>query len=60
MGFLNWFQGIVGSLILLITGIAGIIYYYKKIDSKVALIYGIYATIIIILWLFALTIFVQC
>lgn len=45
---------ILGMIILTIAAILGIIYFYKTIDSTSALIYGIYATTILILSLFAL------
>lgn len=45
---------ILGMTILTIVAILGIIYFYKTIDSTSALIYGIYATIILILLLFVL------
>lgn len=45
---------VLGMIILTIAAIWGIIYFYKTIDSTSALIYGIYATIIIILSLFVL------
>lgn len=46
---------ILGMIILTIVALLGIRYFYKTIDSTSALIYGIYAAIILILWLFVLT-----
>lgn len=45
---------VLGIIILIIAAILGIIYFYKTIDSTSALIYGIYAAIILILSLFVL------
>lgn len=40
-------------IVLIIASLIGIIYFYKEIDSMSALIYGIYATVVIIFYVFA-------
>lgn len=42
------------TLILMVCAICGVIYVKKTIDSKASIIYGIYASIIIILYVIAL------
>lgn len=44
----------IGMTILIIVGIASLIYWHKKIDSETTWIYGIYVIIQLILSLFVL------
>lgn len=44
----------LGMIILIIVGIASVIYWHKKIDSDTTLIYGIYVVIQLIFSLFVL------
>ena len=50
---------IIMSIIMILIIIIGIIYIYKKENSKMAMFYGIYSIIIFTLWLFAVTTIVQ-
>ena len=45
---------LIGMTILIIVGIASLIYWHKKIDSETTWIYGIYVIIQLILSLFVL------
>ena len=47
----------IGMTILIIVGIASLIYWHKKIDSETTWIYGIYVIIQLILSLFVLKAF---
>lgn len=50
MVFGNWFRVIIGILIVILVAIAGFVFWHKRIDSETSWIYGIYASIVIILF----------
>lgn len=51
---MNWFRIILGMVILIITGIVSLIYWYKKIDRETTWVYAVYVGIILIFSLFVL------
>lgn len=56
---MNYFRIILGMVIISIVGIAGLVFWHKKIDRETTWIYAVYVILNIILSLFVLIGFEQ-